>query len=596
MENPDNQELQELLSYNKCEDIHLFIKKKEKGDVSIYCDKAMKKILIDDYQIVEGTTSSLFMGSTTYVFRDLSEYIAPEDGGYVYVNVYTENQSSPNLKEIDEKYGIDGEETYTYLGESGYMPVFAAVLAAIILMLLTYYECLTESRQNFVMVTTGHRLGHLILKEIVIDLLLYLAVLAATAFIMSRITYIFFAKKALAAVFAVFLAADSCLHLSMLGLSVRKVLGSSFASVKILKINRVIFVIVTVAAVIVLGIAAGSIREISETKDKYDFFENKKDYCRVLINGSKSDFADEYILQYDAVLYSELYQSCDVIQMDNGGSFSGSSDDREIKINDKAVKYLKEFFPELSETDFDEEFYIIMPDHEEISEEKMDEWKRELYSGTGKTGEPEIIKYSGERKFPAIDGEHIADMVYQPVILLSRNIMQFDDVTQAPEVYNSLQGCLVNASEKQLEELAEKYDLQLQAESPWNSLKEDAERTKLILKICVFASAIFLLTIVIILGTIIRLVYIVEGKELCVKRILGYSNSELMRPFYKMIVENCIAAFIILMGLKHNSLSEIAISVFCSLFVLAFSLCEAAVMGRIQERRSIVKILKGGAL
>ncbi|MGN0166049.1 MAG: hypothetical protein ACI39R_07675 [Lachnospiraceae bacterium] len=589
-------ETEELLQYNGRGNLHMFVWDQGSVKTNIYCDKAMKDIFINDYQIVEGTVSSLFMGSTTYLFYDLSEY---ESNGKIenpYIGVWCPDENSDDLYEIYRRYGFDSEENYTYLGENGYALIFAGCIGVLLLLLFTYYECILERKQIFVRMTMGYSLKTQVFKKIVSNILIYIILLSSAILIMRNITYIFFVKKAMLVIFGVLLVADSLLYLCLLRMNARQVLADPFTNQRALNLNKAIYVISMVLTVLVTIKAAGEIREAKTYKEQYDFFEEVRDYSAVIINDGTTDLAQEYILEYESVLYSKFYEKYDVIQLHWGGSNASAENEREIKINDRTIRYLKEWIPELAEMDFEKAFYIILPENEEITSQKLKDWKKELYAGVEETEEPEIVTYSGKYKIPALDWINRIGLVEQPVILLSRNVQSFSDVTEAPNDYNRLQGCLIGAEEGELILIAEKYGLRLQVEHPWEVLQEEAAHRKLVLRVCMIIGAVMLFASIFVLGIVIRLTFAAEGKELCLKKILGYTHFEQMKSIYMIITENCLTALIITIGFYHDSLGEIIYATVCSAILFGISSVITIVMGGLMQSRSAVKILKGGAL
>lgn len=589
-------ETENLLQYNDSADLYLFVWEQSPDKTNIYCDKVMKDILINDYQIVEGTVSSLFLGSTTYHFYELSEYEINEEKENQYIGIYCLDENSDDLYAIYQRYGFDYEENYTYLGENGYAMIFVGSIAVLLMLLLTYYECLLESKQVFVRMTMGYSLKGQVFLKIVSNVFTYMILLALLILVMRNVTYIFFVKKAMLMIFGILLAADSCFYLCLLKMNARQVLATPFASQRVLNLNKAIYVIAMVLTVLVSVKAVNEIEKVKSDKERYDFFEEMKEYSTVTINSGTTELAEEYFLEYDAVLYSEFYEKFDVLQLHWGGSNGSAENDREIKINDRTVRYLKEWIPELAETDFENSFYIILPEKEEITPQKLEDWKKELYAGLERTEEPKIVTYSGEYGIPALDWIDRIGSVEQPVILLSRNFQRFSDVTEAPADYNRLQGCLIGADEEELSAIAAKYDLILQVEQPWEVLQEEAVQRELVLKVCLIVGIVLLLTSVSVLGIIIRLTFAAEGKELCLKKILGYTHFQQMKSIYRIIAENSLAAFIIAIGFYHNSVKNMLLAAGSSVIIFGISVVITMILGRVLQSRSAVKILKGGAL
>lgn len=590
-----DESIEDLLEYNECDDMHLYIECMESGKRVIYCDKPMKEILINDYQVVEGTTPSLFLGSTTYEFREFAEYRIPENKDYNYVHVYCPDRDSDNLYDIYQKFGFDSEESYSYMGENGYALLFVGIVAALLMLMLTYYECLLDGKKIFVQMTNGHGLKGLVIGRIAGNLCTYILLLVILILVMQNITYIYFVKKVTFAVFCIFLVADSCLYLYLFRMNARQVLTTPFSSMKVLSLNRGIYVVVMVLSAFVLVKAVEGIAEAGTEKGKYDFFEKKKEYCNVMINGTLTDYAEEYLLQHDALIYSELESRYEVIRIQAGGSIGSAYSENEIKMNQAAANYIGDWIPELENYKFDESYYIILPEDEEMTEDKLESWKKELYSTGGSKAEPKILTYSGEYSLPSINGTYEISSVEQPVILLINEEINIADVESAP-IDNWLQGCIVGASKEDMVKLAEEYGVTLQISRPWDVLSEEAATRELILKVCILGGIVLLITSVAVLSTIIRLTFVVEGKELCLRRILGYTHFEQMQSVYRMIFENSIVAWLIAFGFKHGSVGEVLKVTVCTGVLLVVSIMVTIVLGHILQRRNAVKILKGGAL
>lgn len=589
---PTEAELAELLAYHGQGGVHCYI---EESGV-YYCDETTKEALRESCQLVEGTVASLFYGSVTVSFRPLEDY-EWKAAQRLYVGIYCPDKGSRTLAELYQKYGFCSEGTPVYFGESGAKVFLFSLLAAGLMLLLSYYECLLSGKQILVSVMLGHRMRDLILRRIFADTAGYLLAAALICGIMSRITYIGFVRKATLGVLLGFLLGNSLLQCIFLRLKTKQVLGSVVSDQRNLRLNRFLYVCVLVGAVFLFRAGLRELREYRAQERDYAFWESKQDALTVrqIDVWEHPEIMDR---QYQALLYAEISKEHEVLELAYGGNYAGdaSEEERQVKLNRAAAAYLGEWIGALADVSFDQSYYVIVPEGEEITEERMELWKRELYDGCTYREEPCVLTYSGNCRVPAIESGGIFHTVKQPILLLTMYEEPIMDAQSAPFGYIRLDCCLLDLTEAELSVYAAAHGLEIRAVSPWKLISEQAAKNRLLLQSCFVTGSFFLFAIAVLLITIVRMTYLVEGKELCLKKIHGASLRSCFGELLGMVLKDSAAAFLLAVCLRHRNASDVLLALGCSAALCLASAVLVLGMGSLLMRRNAVKILKGGAL
>lgn len=589
---PTAEELAELLAYHGQDGVHCYI---EESGV-YYCDETTEKELKKRCQLVEGTVSSLFHGTATISFCPLEEY-EWKAAQRLYVGIYCPDKSSRTLFELYQKYGFFNESKSVYLnGEVGKVLLFS-LFSAILLLLLGYYECLLSGKQILISVMFGHRMRDLILRRILSDTAGYLLGTALICGILSRITYIGFARKATLGVLLGFLLCNALMQCLFLRLKTKQALGSVVSDQKNLKLNRFLYVCVLVGAVFLFRAGLRELREYREQEQDYAFWESRQDALTVrqIDVWEHPEIMDR---QYQALLYAEISKEHEVLELAYGGNYAGgdSEEERQVKMNRAAAAYLREWIGELADAPFDQSYYVIVPEGEEITEERMTLWKKELYDGCTYREEPRILTYSESCRVPAIESGGIFHTVEQPIVLLTMYEESIPDAQSAPFSYIRLDCCLLELTEAELSVYAAAHGLEIRAMSPWKLISEQAAKNRLLLRGCLVTGSFFLFAIAVLLITIVRMTYLVEGKELCLKKIHGAALHSCFGGLLGMVLKDSAAAFLLAVCLRHRNTSDVLLALGCSAALCLVSALLVLGMGSLLMRRNAVKLLKGGAL
>lgn len=592
LQQPTEEEFTELLAYNGQGGVHCYI---EESGV-YYCDKAAEKALKEYCQLKEGTVSSLFHGSVTLSFRPLPDYKWKATQS-LHIGLYCPDKNSQTLAELYQKYGFLDNGTPAYLDEEAGKVFLFSLFSALTILLLSYYECLLSEKRILVSVMLGHRMRDVIVRRILLDTLVYLLGTILICLTISRITYIGFARKATLGVLVGFLLCNGLLQCLFLRLKTKRVLASAVSDEKNLMLNRFLYVCVLVGAVFLLRAGIRELQNYVGKEQELAFWKSKRNALSVR-QIDAPDNTEIMDLQYQAILYADISREHEVLELAYGGNYGGnpSEEKRQVKMNRAASAYVRKWMKEFAGTAFDKNFYILVPEGEEITEERMELWKQELYDGCTYREEPCLLTYSGTYQVPAIESGQSFHMVEQPIILLTMYEEPISEVTFAPYSYIRLDCCLLDLTEEELNTYAAKYGLQLRTVCPWRLLSEQAAENRLLLWCCLLVCSFFVLAIVVLLVTIVRLTYLVQGKELCLKKIYGATLFSCFGELLQMVVIDSGIAFLFSVCLRHRTALDVFLALGCSGALCLFSTVWILGMGGFLMRRNAVKILKGGAL
>lgn len=579
------------------------------GNASEYLDKALN----GNYEY-----NSVLTGKINYNIRPFDEI--RRFARYQTVYFCGDERSVDNAREYIGKYiAVTGSENGRSQGNIYlYMELGAFALVFIIIMLFGISDARARKKEFVLKVVYGESRFFLLGKYFLGDVIAYGTVIAAEAFIVSKLNSLMYCKTHIT-VFAlcVFAGAFLCC-LPLLTAAPFEVLKGREDKKKTLSSNRIIKVIVSALIVCVISVFVTALMDSVTYIKTADFFERHSDYSFCYM--AKDDDWETMVLDHENYVDNNYRTACDyydvcqpvLINRKAYPTRSGSkeNDGYYIFANANTIDYVKSVVKEFKNVEITADYVVIAP--EKIIDNSFIEKSlyvinnrydvfidedRELYNRDN----VQIVGTEKSYDIFATDNDRESEMgVYkdEPVIICTvpenQSAYSPKEMNLGSQNYYMLKidGSLKN-------ELIGKNGYTSFVQTNCKEQYDYFWRMNKLALIYFGAFSIILIILEItVLSFVVKLEFDLNKEELCIKKVLGYT---LLSRYGELTAETLLSSFVccvisifVLSRIDTNTPAIAAVVISLILLVLEFViiLFNAARL----EKANIQKILKGGAL
>lgn len=571
--------------------------------IIIYGNKTAFDYIKRNNYISPGIHRSIFSGTTEikeYSFDRISDSAAHKE---LSVSLIGNKADMKKFKgELSGEYGGSAPINVNadVLSETKTDIVAIWILIIAVSTILTVYDAVSQKKEAAIRQSYGEKKIKIYFENVLTDWIVYSAVFVLLSFLAYEYYGIFFCSEIVALMFAIMLIFDALAFLSILKTSFRKDLAGTYSSEKMLSINYFLKSISIIVTMLVLSSNIGIIVSCVDYYRQRSFFEKYKDYSYVTFRSN-----DDNMMIAAETFYKKNLKNDNIImlekQMGEGGLKS-----RTISANINAVDYLSEYIPELSETKFSDNVYIIVPDSltlksdyiqdiSMLSTEKLDD---------GNDKEPIIIKYSGNTKIICENSGNTlgTEWVQNPIIVLTGTEKYSDANIEKAEnggmsMYLVLNSLLIKTDETQIKQTAEKFGVKYSVTNVLDDFNYNCTVLSRTLLVNSVFSVITVLIEILILATLLRLEYSVNAKELAIKRCLGYT-------LFGRLKKLCIISFVFsvisvaagCLILNYAGIGSVLSGLVAGVVIMIAEAVLISAFASHTERKRIPAILKDGSL
>lgn len=574
--------------------------------ITVYGTENVEKYINDNLHIYAGTTDSLFFGSTTVIFKGFED-IETLGGDNYYLIGDKENEKRFKVELINKYAGNHVQDGYS--GMNNAIIIWAISVGVIVM--LSMFEIYIKKKESLIRVVNGEQISNIIIKNSILDAIVYIGVFAISLYLLHNYTYIYHEIRISITAMIILIIINTLIYFSLYKLDFKNVFSNTVISNKTMNLLYFMKVITVVLTATVVSSGLVFVINYARVKSQESFFEYYKDYDYVhvdtklrydeygnIVGGDMTDIINEEFYRktfdtYNPILLSEILE-------DEGGTSL-------IWANKNAIPYLKTQIPELNNIEFDKEMYIVIP--EKIANDEYIEFITTIIIENGFMMYDETFDYtydvityednaniiainentpnfSNKRKNPIIALDNIdygTDEKYKGMIKLTgphREIMYgIDDMT----LYN---------------EFVEEHNLYNEHNSTTNVLdnynhhlrivKYFSDTNLLFAVLILFLESLFMVTI-------IRLKYKSSAMEITIKKTLGYSNFERVKTLYLVtIITYVIAIITAIIASIIFDVTIINIIIVVCLVLLIFEMIMLNITIKLYDKTEIQKVLKGG--
>lgn len=559
---------------------------------TIYGTKGVESYLHHNSNIDEGEFQSIFLGNVSVEFKDLDEI---ED--ISQMEVYQVIGEADNITEFKVDLVNKYAGKFPQLGYVDHENLFIIVaiwgISLVLILLMTLYEVALMKKEVMVRAICGESIINFIIKNIIVDGLVYLSIFMAIALSMRRITTITYYFPISLFAIIIFLILNSLLYTFLYFTDYKKDMCSKESSKKVLNLSYVYKVL---SIILVISSMFGCIELIYQGITYYrqkSFFEERKDYSYLSLTTTQDD---------DSVytdIYRQLSQKGNVISLIKLDTMVNNETNGVGYVlgNSGAIDYLKSNIYEMKNLSFEEKIYFVIPekykDNQDVYTELEDIWTS-YYIGDY---DYEFIFYKGIVNIMSINnfGKVSTGFLENPVIIFN-NISDYDRYWNMLQIFTS---SLFKISNEELEKIISDYGLENEVYYRTNIYEHYLYKWQTVERNMVIGIVLFVVLLTLestIISVIISYEYRVSAMELSLMKVLGYKVFERYR---KLWITTFISASLSLMittivfclmghSLKYIMIGGISL-IFIELVIMSYYIHRA-------DQVNIQKVLKGGTL
>ncbi len=568
--------------------------------ITVYGTEEALTYLHDTQSISAGTHTSLFSGSTEIVLRPFSDIIKDESierfyfiGSKAVVSSVRNTVYSQIAASYFHREPIAGNEQMLY-------GIWAVSLC--FLLFLTWLDIQFQRKENFLKISMGQSVGHIIARNIYTDLLVNTCSFVLIFWIASKIIFVCYGFSYVCIAITVFLLLNSALYLTLLRYDYKEILCGANINERTLANAYLLKACVMILLVVSLSCNLTLIGENLRYVAPFEAISRLEDYQTLTITPTEKIQQSNDELER---IYSELYfKACS-----EGKVFLATSN-AELKapivvVNDisaEAVSSNPNIFKD-SLADF--VVYVPQEDLPYLEDEDIQSVATSTaYDFFGLEdcsydvipyGHNDVIYFDLREEVGSQRGfELVSDPIIVYCNLSQEKLEQIADASPLLFLYDGWTNVIFhkNFSVSQADGIGDiSYD------SVVGQCEQYRASTYRIILICSILSAFLLLLSILLVSIIVKTEYMINAKSIALKKILGYSILSRNRG---ILLLNIFAVFIgFLTGVILSKMYDIssagmmsAVSVGVLIFDTVLILCYMSVW----DRRNVAHILKGGSL
>lgn len=572
--------------------------------VIIYATEDFKTSFFLKQGITEGIKNSFFSGSTEVKFCPFDDVAGNKNVVRYYftgtkdvVSSIRQSMNAQFATSYIHKEDINGSE---YLIYGIWIISFGFIL------LLTWLDIQFSRKADFLKISMGASTGKIIAENIIKDLLATVIICSVVYWILYERIFVAYRLDFAIGVMLSFLVFNSLLYVSILKYDYKEIIYGANINVKLLANTYLLKAVVMIMLVISLSCNMMTIFENVNALQPYYKIDKLNDYNTLMITPNSTVLQNEISTkQVKTQLYYEAYSQDRVLL----STSCASLEEPIIVVNEKALNALVSNQVFLQEQNVD--FIVCIP---ESKEKEIDEYDIEFAVRTTNSNFFGLENYTYE-----VSSYAHTEAIYFDLRSVSDLPLGFEQISDPVMVY-------CNISANQICELMEEntyidfgdrwanivfdiQDISVFSEGALNDIEElyfnnlveqcSQYKDSLIRTVLInsMLSIILLVLSVLLVGVIVKIEYLINSKEIAIKKIMGYSILERNKP---IILLNVFAIFIAIItgGIISKMYEVFDVWTLCTVSLFVFGLDTILILSNmaIAENKNTAHILKGGSL
>ena len=568
-----------------------------------------------------GSYDSLFSGTTNVTFEKFEKSIDfSQIENYYFSGNMDTVRSVRNM--VSQQYGPSYIHKYNSHNLQWITPAIMTVCAAFIL-LLTWFDIQFQKKENFVLMSLGKSKSKIILKNIILDIIVFFGITTILYFILSKFIYLKYMQSFVIVLFFLFICTNSLLYIAILSFDYKQVIYGANIKTNLLSNMYVLKAIIMILTIIVLSTNSvlifenyNHIKQYKPIKDNYSSYS----FLTLQMSNNLDIASQEEYLKTQNKIFADYYKQGKIaFSVSNYGDDSGIT---YLMLNKNCNVFISDILKD-TESNTDSDFTILIPKEYKNSKNVIESAVKSFYSVFEDeegfdNSEYDVITYNGTHNVTYFDSISFSTLsagftgIKNPVIILcdvSEKLFP-DNITSSTfslgHIGNDIMYLLsdedIENLQKELQEINKGYE----AASPNFHITTIGVAERCGQNIAAFSRLVLINSVIsifmlilnfIIIYTIIKMEYTIHSMELALKKILGHS---LLKRNKTLLMLNGFSATIgiitVLIACLMFQLSQwyIVLIVGFTLFIIENSVICYFISKT--ENTKIPKILKGGSL
>lgn len=574
------------------------------SQITIYTSTETKNGLFSNLDITEGTARSLFSGTTQIIFRPFED-VAENYNVNRYYFTGSKAEVSSIRQYINSKTATSYIHKETTVGTERLI-YCVWILSFCFILLLTWLDIQFSRKSDFLKISMGSSFRGIIWKNILIDFAFTVTAFTVSYLALRNLIYINFKLNFAIYTLLGFLSLNSLLYVTIRNSNYKEIIYGANINGKLLTNTYLLKALVMIMLIISLSCNLVQVVQNVEGLKPYSKIDKLNGYNTLDITLSKDTVEDEEsISRLETQIFAEAYRQNKVLL----ATFCAALDDPIIVLNDVAINTVVSN-PEVFNNKA-ADFVVYIPENKS---DIVDDYDIEFAAQTTASHFFGLEDYS----FAVAYYQH-TDVIYFDLRNTPELEFGFEMVSDPIVVY-------CNISEEQIALLAAGYTyadfgdrwaniiFNLNDSSAFdeqtmdgveaisfNSVVEQCNQYKSSLLRTVLINSIisgFLLILsTLLVSVIVKMEYLINSKEIALKKILGYS---IVGRNNAVILLNIFAvAIAFITGLILSAMYEIFdIPTLCLVSLFVFVLDTILILSNmsVAESKNTAHILKGGSL
>jgi hypothetical protein len=575
------------------------------SEIIIYATAGLQEKLASD-SIVEGDARSLFSGTTEVVIFPFEEVVENSDvtryyftGSKKTVSSIRQSIYSRIATSYIHKESITGNESLIY---------GVWIFSFGFLLLLTWLDIQFNRKSDFLKISLGGSVGRIVGCNILSDTVFNFAAIGAVCLFLGDKISISYKLDFVLGAFFIFSILNALLYFTLFKCDYKEILYGANINGKLLSNAYLLKAVVMIMLIISLTCNLTVIVKNADVLKAYSRIDKLQGYNTLVLTADKASAEDparfdkvKTQLFMDAYLQGRVLLSSSCAKLDE--------DEPIIVINDAALDTVvsnPEYFENRTST-----FVVYIPENKT---EEMDEEDIEFAAGTTASNYFGLEEYS----FDVMTYTH-TNVVYFDLRKESELSYGFEMLSDPVIVYCNVSAAQINEllDEEKYVEFGDRwqniiFDLQDTSFFPDNILSDigdvdfqsvvgqcDQYKSSLVRTVFLnsILSAFLLLLSLLLISVIVKIEYLINAKEIALKKILGYS---IFRRNMGIILLNAFAVWIAFITgfIFSNMYSVFRTSTLCRVSLCVFVIDTILIMGNMSaaENKNTAHVLKGGSL
>lgn len=578
-------------------------------ELTVYATDKAQKVLEDNFYISAGRRESFFSGKTEIVIKDFQEIINDES-----VTRYYFTGTQDQTLQIKDKIYNTFPTSYIHQEDSiGNEWLIGAIwiISVLFLLALTWLDIQFQKKEIFLKLSLGGSSVSIIVQNVLADTIVFTTVFAFTYFVLKNFIYLNYGIELALIIMGLFIVSNSLLYLTLLQYDYKQIVYGANINEQTLSNSYVLKVITMIVAIASLSVNINLIVENGRFLTYYQNIYPYEDYGLLSLSPSVNLLEEESYNEYSK-LKTQIFLNC-YKEGDIGFSLSTAYDKKQVPIivlTDTMQSLISNqtLIGDLGSCDY----HVFVPKNH-IDEYSSDDISFALQLATNIFGQNadavsyEVINYDNtdvlyfdfsETSKLSVGFDSIQNPLFVFCTISNQTLEEISQGASALAHESLFNNFLFKLTNQELEEISH---MDCVRNIAYTSLVDQCEQYKSsLLRIVLLNSIIsaFLLILeMIIITTILQLEYMVNAKELSIKKILGYSIFKKNRTVFLL---NFLGATVSIISMIIFSLMfkitkiPMVLSVGLALTTIEVILIIVNIFKL--EKTNIPKILKGGSL